>query len=116
MLLYNIGTCLLSAFIFTRVGAQVPSSAYTADRLVTRAGANRDVYVVHRFTIRPDLVDETGSSHFASHSALWISGTDQDGPVQIELTSARREPPVSIEVKITELGMVGAVGFATLMT
>jgi hypothetical protein len=42
---------------------------------------------------------------FPGHSALWIAGTETDGPMQIEIFSADREKPKldrPLEVRVYE--------------
>lgn len=106
MLLRNLCTSLLPALAFTTTtAAQPPTSANEVHQLSPRTGAERKVFVRFKFNVQKKLKDDRGIDRFPGHSALWISGTSTDGPIQIEIFSADRDAPKAdrpLEVRILE--------------
>jgi len=113
MLLRNLCACLLPALaVTTTTVVYSPTVANETHQLSPRTGAERRVYVQFKFNFQQKLKDDLGMDNFPGHSALWIAGTDTDGPIQIEIFSADREKPKvdrPLEVRIFEKPTVSTI-------
>lgn len=115
MLLSNLCSSLVLALAFTTTIVGSLTTAYEGHELSPRGEGDpeRKIYIQFKFNYQKKLFDDTGIEKFPGHSALWISGTDKSGPIQIELYSAgdrdsTAKPDRPLEIRVMDKTTVSA--------